>query len=84
MGIRSRLLLGSNMITVTVIAGDNTRVYTVTVTVAPPVEGDLLDRYDADDSGDIDLTEVSAAIDDYFDGQLTLDEVSAVIDLYFG
>ena len=46
--------------------------------------GTLLERYDADESGDIDLTEVSAAIDDYFDRQLTLDEVSAVIDLYFG
>ena len=32
--------------------------------------GTLLDMYDADDSGDIDLTEVSAAIDDYFAGQI--------------
>ena len=44
----------------------------------------LLAKYDADDSGDIDLSEVSAAIDDYFNGQLTLAEVSTVIDLYFG
>ena len=43
----------------------------------------LLDRYDADDSGSIDLAEVSTAIDDYFNGHLTLAEVSAVIDLYF-
>ena len=49
-----------------------------------PTPTTLLDRYDADDSGHIDLTEVSAAIDDFFDGQLTLAEVSAVIDLYFG
>ena len=83
-GHQVALTSGENTITVTVTAGDNTRVYTVTVTVAPPVEGDLLDRYDADDSGDIDLTEVSAAIDDYFNDDLTLDEVSAVIDLYFG
>ena len=83
-GHQVALTTGSNMIIVTVTAGGNTRVYTVTVTVAPPVEGDLLDRYDADDSGDIDLTEVSAAIDDYFNDDLTLDEVSAVIDLYFG
>ena len=82
-GHQVALTTGSNTITVTVTAGSNTRDYTVMVTVAPPVEGDLLDRYDADDSGDIDLTEVSAAIDDYFNGDLTLTEVSAVIDLYF-
>ena len=44
---------------------------------------ELLDRYDADDSGHIDLIEVNAAIDDFFEGNLTLDEVSIVIDLYF-
>ena len=82
-GHQVALTTGSNTITVTVTAGSNTRAYTVTVTVAPPVEGDLLDRYDADDSGDIDLTEVSAAIDDYFNGDLTLAQVSDVIDLYF-
>ena len=42
-----------------------------------------LHQYDLNRDGRIDLTEVSAAIDDYFDGQLTLDEVSALIDLYF-
>ena len=40
-------------------------------------------QYDLNGNGHIDLTEVSTAIDDYFDGQLTLDEVSALIDLYF-
>ena len=45
---------------------------------------ELLDRYDTDGSGQIDLSEVSLAIDDYFNGQLTLVEVSIVIDLYFG
>ena len=44
---------------------------------------ELLDRYDANESGDIDITEVSTAIDDYFNGQLTLEQVSTVIDLYF-
>ena len=51
------LTVGENVISVTVTAEDETtETYTVTVTVgeAPPVEGDLLDRYDADDSGDID------------------------------
>ena len=77
--------VGENTITVTVTAEDGTTMmtYTVMVTRAPPVEGTLLDRYDADDSGDIDLTEVSAAIDDYFNGDLTLAQVSDVIDLYF-
>ena len=77
------LMVGDNPIMVTVTAGDGTTsaTYTVTVTIAMPT---LLDRYDADDSGDIDLSEVSAAIDDYFNDDLTLAEVSAVIDLYFG
>ena len=81
------LIAGENTISVTVMAEDGTsETYTVTVTVLDMVtpEGTLLDRYDADDSGDIDLSEVSAAIDDYFNDDLTLDEVSAVIDLYFG
>ena len=51
------LTTGSNTITVTVTAGGNTRVYTVMVTVAPPVEGDLLDRYDADDDNQISKDE---------------------------
>ena len=56
--------------------------YTITVTRAE--EGaTLLSMYDADGDGDIDLSEVSAAIDDYFNDDLTLAEVSAVIDLYF-
>ena len=77
------LSAGENTISVTVTAEDETtQTYTVTVTVM--MGGTLLDRYDADDSGDIDLTEVSAAIDDYFEGQIDLDAVSAVIDLYFG
>ena len=57
---------------------------TPTPTPTPTDPSSLLARYDADDSGHINLTEVSAAIDDYFDGLLTLAEVSAVIDLYFG
>ncbi len=54
---------------------------TITVTdVALPGKGG---DYDADDNDMIDIDEVNAAIDDYFNGQLTLAEVSAVIDLYF-
>ena len=44
---------------------------------------ELLDRYDADNSGQIDLSEVSKAIDDFFNRKITLAEVSTVIDLYF-
>ena len=53
------------------------------MTVAATTGSDLLSRYDADESGHIDLTEVNMAIDDYFNGDLTLDEVNKVIDLYF-
>ena len=61
----------------------NVECYTIEVTRAEE-GGTLLSRYDNDNSGDIDLSEVSAAIDDYFSDDLTLAEVSAVIDLYFG
>ena len=76
------LMVGENTVEVMVTAEDGTTMmtYTVTVTVEMPT---LLDRYDEDDSGDIDLDEVSAAIDDYFNDQLTLAEVNTVIDLYF-
>ena len=57
---------------------------TPTATSTPtPTTTALLDRYDADEDGQIDLSEISTAVDDYFNGQLTLAEVSAVIDLYF-
>ena len=66
------LVAGENVISVTVTAEDDTttETYTVTVTVLDEMvtpSGTLLERYDADESGDIDLSEVSAAIDDYFD-----------------
>ena len=76
------LMVGENTVEVMVTAEDGTTsaTYTVTVTIAMPT---LLDRYDDDNSGDIDLTEVNAAIDDFFDGELTPAQVNAVIDLYF-
>ena len=80
--------VGENTITVTVTAEDRTTTmtYTVAVTVAPPVEGDLLDRYDADDSGDIDKSEAIAAINDYLfgegDQQITKAQAIEVINLY--
>ena len=79
-----------NVYEVTVMAGDGTdsAMLNVRVTVTDvendmPAGLDLLTRYDADRSGHIDLSEVNAAIDDYFNGDLTLEEVNDVIDLYF-
>ena len=71
--------------TVEVTAEDGTtkEYYTVTISVAADVGGTLLERYDADDSGVIELAEVSTAIEHYFNDQLTLAEVIAVINLYF-
>ena len=81
---------GDNTFIVTVTAEDGTsqETYTVTVIVgeAPPVEGDLLGRYDADDSGDIDKSEAIAAINDYLfgegDQQITKAQAIEVINLY--
>ena len=64
-GHQVALTPGPNTITVTVTAGSNMRIYTVTVTVAPPVEGELFDRYDTNDNMQIDKSEALAAIDDY-------------------
>ena len=79
---------GENTITVTVTAENGTTMmtYTVTVTVASPVEGDLLDRYDADDDNQISKDEAIAAINDYLfgegDQQITKAQVIEVINLY--
>ena len=76
------LTMGQNTVEVMVTAedGTTTETYSVTVTVGMAT---LLSRYDADDSGDIDLSEVNKAIDDYFDDLITLTDVNTVIDLYF-
>ena len=79
--------VGENTITVTVTAEDGTTMMTYTVMVTRDDvltdEARLRAAYDMDSSGHIDLSEVSAAIDDYFDDIIDLDEVSIVIDLYF-
>ena len=77
--------VGENTITVTVTAEDGTTMmtYTVMVTVAPPVEGELFDRYDTNDNMQIDKSEALAAIDDYLThGTLTKAQVLEIIDLY--
>ena len=80
------LMEGENTITVTVTAEDGTTMMTYAVMVTREALSDdarLLAAYDMDSSGHIDLSEVNAAIDDYFDDILDLDEVGIVIDLYF-
>ena len=74
--------------------GTNTDTHEVTVTVTdvddteqPPTQPTtLLDRYDADDSGDIDQPEVIEAINDYLFGTgtdaITKDQAIEVINLY--
>ena len=76
------LAVGQNIITAEVTAEDDvtTKTYTVTVT---RLASSLLSTYDTNGDGQISITEVSTALDDYFGGHLTLAEVSAVIDLYF-
>ena len=76
------LMEGDNTVTVMVTSEDETETMTYTVMVTRSDES-LLGRYDADDSGHIDLTEVNNAINDYFNDVLTLEEVNTVINLYF-
>ena len=50
---------------------------------APPTLNDeLLDRYDTDGSGSIEIDEVVQAVNDYADGNLTIEEVVIVVRLY--
>ena len=75
------LAVGENVISVTVMAEDGTtEIYTVTVTV---VARTLLDRYDIDDSNEIEKSEALTAVEDYlFNGTLTKEQVLDVINLY--
>ena len=58
----------------------NIRCYTVTVTVG---EGSsLLEKYDADENGRIDLPEAVQAVQDYADGKLSIEDVVQVVQLY--
>ena len=80
---------GENTITVTVTAEDGTTMmtYTIMVTVGdpPPISGgDLLERYDADDSGHIDSGEAAQAVIDFQNGDLSREDAVQVILLYHG
>ena len=82
-GHQVALVPGPNTIAVTVIAGGNTRVYTVTVTVLMADTQDLLTKYDTNTNGRIDKPEVLVAIENYLVHR-TIDKPEAlrVITLY--
>lgn len=76
------LVVGDNMISVMVTAEDgSTQTYTVTVTVR---RGEtLLQRYDENNNGRIDLAEARMAVDDYlFNDVLTKEQAQEVVNLY--
>ena len=76
------LVVGENMISVMVTAEDeSTETYTVTVTV---LRGEtLLQRYDENNNGRIDLAEARMAVDDYlFNDVLTKEQAQEVVNLY--
>ena len=89
---------GDNIYEVTVRASDGTmsaeRMVKVTIVNANEAlmmitseagEGmSLLDRYDSNNDGGIDLDEINDAIDDFFADRLTPDEMNELIDLFFG
>lgn len=68
------------VITVEVASSDGQTFKTYTVTVAYE---DLLERYDANDSGTIEREEAIVAVADFFRGAIGREEALAVIALYF-
>ena len=74
------------LVTVQVNDGTNTASITVTVTVTEEAPPTLLDRYDADDSGSIEKSEVTAAINEYLFGTgadaISKEDIIEVINLY--
>ena len=75
-----------NVYEVTVVAGDGTDSDTldVSVTVTDMVEvvSAIVQRYDTDPDGRIDINEVIVAIEDYQAGNIDINEVIAVIEAY--
>ena len=53
-----------------------------TPTHTPTLNDELLERYDADESGSIEIDEAVQAVNDYADGILTIEEVVIVVRLY--
>ena len=81
-GEKTLVVGDNNMISVMVTAEDgSTQTYTVTVTVR---RGEtLLQRYDENNNGRIDLSEARMAVDDYlFNDVLTKEQAQEVVNLY--
>ena len=79
------LLVGANVINVTVTAEDGTtmQTYTVTVTAVMASTQTLKERYDTNNNDQIDKSEALAAVADFiFNGTLTRAEALEVISLY--
>ncbi len=78
------LSVGANTITVTVTAQDGTTMMLYTVTVTRAATADPVSRFDEDGDGEIDTTEVRAAINDFLSANPTLDsaDVKAVINKF--
>ena len=79
------LLVGDNVINVTVTAEDGTTIqtYTVTVTAVMASTQTLKERYDTNNNDQIDKSEALAAVADFiFNGTLTRAEALEVISLY--
>jgi len=75
---------GSYAVTLTVSDADDSTaadVATRTVDVAP--EPGVVERYDADGDGCIDVAELNAGLDDYDDDELARDELDELLDAYF-
>ena len=74
-------------VTVEISDSTNTASITVTVTVTEETTPTLLERYDDDNSGEIEKSEVFTAINEYLDGCTTAPtkaEVFRLINLYLG
>ena len=65
---------------------DDTITVAITVTDVDDTDepDDLMTRYDANENGKIDKSEVYTAIDDFFDDVITKADVFTLIDLFFG
>ncbi|MCY3638016.1 MAG: cadherin-like beta sandwich domain-containing protein, partial [Chloroflexi bacterium] len=79
------LVMGANMVAVTVTAEDGSTMETYNITVtaeATSEEAKLLEEYDKNGNGNIDADELSEAILDYLDRDITPSDMSALILLY--
>ncbi|MUV90375.1 PKD domain-containing protein [Halapricum sp. CBA1109] len=75
---------GSYDVTLTVADGSGeTADDTASTTVEVTSDASVVDRYDANGDGCIDISELNTGIGDYFDDDASIDEVNALIEQYF-